>query len=44
MDDIEKLKQINSNMKKIKTELKSCENLVNNIDKHLKKMINKTKI
>ncbi len=41
MNDVEKLKQISANMKKMKQELKACQKSLNNIDKKIKKIITK---
>lgn len=41
MNDVEKLKQISADMKKMEKELKNCQKSLNNIDKKFKKIITK---
>ena len=41
MNDIDKLKKISSDMKKMQKELRDCKKLVNKIDNKFKKIITK---
>jgi division protein CdvB (Snf7/Vps24/ESCRT-III family) len=41
MNDVEKLKQISANIKKMEQELEACQKSLKNVDKKFKKIITK---